>query len=180
MQVNHGNSFKQVPLQILNFSNTSVTDITFYEFVTGILGIHRKNREKYFKNKENFDYKTFLQIDFSRNLLTESSLITLGQVLKIFHGMSYIDLSSNKQIKFSRAFQFFDYMQHNHSVVYMDLRDIPVDLEVYKLIENLLNKNYVIQEFLVTINKEIVSYMEESRQLEKTFLFDLKYSATPR
>lgn len=67
------------------------------------------------------DYEGFIDLDISKNTITESSVRYLADVLKKFQGFRSINMSNMAKLKETAFLELFKSLRDNHSLAKLDL-----------------------------------------------------------
>lgn len=122
------------------------------------------------------EYDDHLSLNISNNDITENSLRSLGNFLRKFNGISQLNIQGSYRIESLYNEYFFESLIENYSLVYLDMSFITLNINSYKSLMYLLEHNITLQYVKITINDEIITYMQSNKnnKILKTFLVDYK------
>ena len=104
------------------------------------------------------DYEILMDIDLSRNSITENSIKYLADILKKFQGFRSIKLSGLSKMKDAGYVELARSLKENHSLQILDLSKNSLSQNTVAEFFNAMQENYVLSELRLDVKAKTMPF----------------------
>jgi Ran GTPase-activating protein (RanGAP) involved in mRNA processing and transport len=104
------------------------------------------------------DYESLMDLDLSRNSITEHSVRYLADILKKFKGFRSINLSGLSKMKETGYVELARSLKENHSLQFLDLSKNSLSQNTVAEFFNALQENYVLSELRLDVKAKTMPF----------------------
>eukprot|EP00347_Sterkiella_histriomuscorum_P002760 403366908 len=153
----------KMPLRYLGLSDTKFSDNGFKYFLQRFEAIYLRNLSS------SRDFEQFMDLDVSKNSLTETSMKYLADILKKFQGFKSLNISSLSKMKDIGFIELARALRENTSLLKLDISKNSISSHVIAELFHSISENYVLSELIVDIKGSSLPTAFSSNQLMSTY-----------